>query len=352
MEPISLETVVPVLERYSGRTVYLHLETTAGAYTAGGFGAFLRNAPVHVRRVMLRDGKALRVGIETDIGFVYAEGVTHWQEDPEHGLRFEGHDDEGRITVCCELSPEPLPMALPPKVIAPVHPRKPEHRVPAPTEERAVLLVYGHPDDETFGSGGAIALYTQAGVPVTCVTVTLGQMGRNLGLTPFATRETLWQVREKELRNALDALGVGDLHLLGVWDKTSEFRDIDAITDQVAEVMELVHPSLVMTSHPVWGGHPDHCTAGRAALRAIRRLAPDRRPRVQCGAPPWVLDQLSEPPVVLDITPVADIKLDAIRAHRSQSEGMLRRFEQAPQSEEMRRRFHRETYVINPATPD
>ena len=56
------------------------------------------------------------------------------------------------------------------------------------TDERHVLVIFPHPDDETFSSAGTIASYIDAGVPVTYACLTLGQMGRNLGNPPFATR--------------------------------------------------------------------------------------------------------------------------------------------------------------------
>jgi len=283
---------------------------------------------------------------------MYAEGLTHWQIDDEGRLLLEGHDAEGRLTVAFELSPVPLAVAGTVRVVPPVERRERRLGLRPPSEERSILLVYAHPDDESFGSGGTIALYAQAGIPITCVTATLGEMGRNLGQPPIATRETLWRVRERELRAALDALGVGDLWLLGVWDKTAEFRDVDALADLIGQALEATRPTLVMTSHPVYGGHPDHCTAGRAALRAVHRLAPERRPRVRASVPPWLFERLGMEPQSVDISAVADIKLEAIRAHRSQSEGMLRRYEREPDSAEMRRRFGREYYVIDPPEPD
>ena len=58
------------------------------------------------------------------------------------------------------------------------------------TDERHVLVIFPHPDDETFSSAGTIASYIEAGIPVTYACLTLGQMGRNLGNPPFATRES------------------------------------------------------------------------------------------------------------------------------------------------------------------
>ena len=65
------------------------------------------------------------------------------------------------------------------------------------TDERHVLVIFPHPDDETFSSAGTIASYIDAGVPVTYACLTLGQMGRNLGNPPFATRN-LYLIFENE----------------------------------------------------------------------------------------------------------------------------------------------------------
>jgi LmbE family N-acetylglucosaminyl deacetylase len=72
---------------------------------------------------------------------------------------------------------------------------------------------------------------------------------------------------------------------------------------------------------------------------------------VQCGVGPW-RERLGIEPQSIDISPVANVKLEAIRAHRSQSEGMLRRLEQEPMSEEMRRRFGREYFLVDPELPE
>ena len=53
------------------------------------------------------------------------------------------------------------------------------------SEESQVLVIFPHPDDETFSSAGTLAHYIDNGVPVTYACLTLGQMGRNLGNPPF-----------------------------------------------------------------------------------------------------------------------------------------------------------------------
>ena len=41
-------------------------------------------------------------------------------------------------------------------------------------------------------------------------------MGRNLGNPPFATRESLPKVRERELEDACRAIGITDLRKMGL----------------------------------------------------------------------------------------------------------------------------------------
>ena len=84
------------------------------------------------------------------------------------------------------------------------------------SEESQVLVIFPHPDDESFSSAGTLARYIDNGVPVTYACLTLGQMGRNLGNPPFATRETLPDIREKELENAMEAIGITDLRKMGL----------------------------------------------------------------------------------------------------------------------------------------
>lgn len=377
MQPIRREDVDAALARFVGGTTYLHLETTAGAYTEGGFGAFVRNAEVRIRRAQVRGAdNRWRAGLETDTGWVYAEGLTHWEDLADGGLLLAGYDGEGRVTAVCELSRRPFPASAAPASIRPAAPAALRAGAAAlavseagsgdgarsglaeataadapavrpPTEERAVLVVLAHPDDETFGCGGTIALYTRAGVPVTLACATRGEMGRQMGNPPFATRENLRDLRVGELSAACAALGIQVVRLLGCWDKTTEFMRPDEVADRVAAMLAEVGPSLVITHHPEHGGHPDHCAVGAATVAAVRRLPADERPRVHCLVSWRAAEKLGIPLQTVDVSAVLDAKMAATRAHRSQSEAMLKRL--TPEEAEKRReQIRRERYMVYP----
>ena len=210
---------------------------------------------------------------------------------------------------------------------------------------RTVLVVLAHPDDETFGCGGTIAKLVSEGATVTYACGTRGEMGRNMGNPPFANRETLRVLREQELGDACRELGIKELRLLNVWDKTTEFRDREQLADQIGALIAEIKPDLVITSHPVYGGHPDHCAIGAATIRALERLPADRRPLV------WVngrsTDKAGLPLEEVDISSVSEIKMAATRAHRSQSEGMLQRVRKDPEEAERRRQWTlRERHMV------
>ena len=202
---------------------------------------------------------------------------------------------------------------------------------------RKVLVVLAHPDDETFGCGGTIAKLVRDGATVTYACGTRGEMGRHMGNPPFATRETLRDLRERELREACRILGIRELKLLNVWDKTTEFRDREALADQVGAIIAEIGPDLVITHHPIWGGHPDHCGIGAATIRALERVPEAQRPEVWCNG--RLADRAGVPLDEVDVRDVADVKMAATRAHRSQSEDMLQRVERDPEEAERRRQW-------------
>lgn len=114
MEPIKVEEVQRALERFQGKPVYLHLETTRGAYASHydekvfNAGAYIRNAQIQYSRGKLTGEGPYRVGLKMAIGWVYAEGLTDYEIDNKGRLLLAGHDNEGKLAVALELSTEPF----------------------------------------------------------------------------------------------------------------------------------------------------------------------------------------------------------------------------------------------------
>lgn len=192
-----------------------------------------------------------------------------------------------------------------------------------------VLVMLPHPDDESFGGAGLIAQSRKRGIPVTYACGTLGEMGRNMGSPTYANRETLPELRKQELINACKEMDVTDLRMLGLRDKTLEFEDDEYLADVMERIIDEVKPTLIVTFYPDHGVHPDHDATGEAVIRALYRKKKEDRPVTYCMAISKNREEvLGNADIVIDITDVADIKLNALRAHRTQTEGMLRELEQ------------------------
>jgi N-acetylglucosamine malate deacetylase 2 len=190
--------------------------------------------------------------------------------------------------------------------------------------ERHVLVVYPHPDDEAFSVAGVVRMHRNMGVPVTYACLTLGEMGRNLGNPPFATRESLPEIRRKELIAACEAMGIEDLRMMGLRDKTIEFEDDEKMVQLVTDLINELNPSLIYTFLPGFAVHPDHEATARAVVEAVRRITPEMRPRIlACAFANDTIEKNGEPHVVVDIRSVKNDKVKALQAHASQTGWMM-----------------------------
>lgn len=217
--------------------------------------------------------------------------------------------------------------------------------------ERHVVVIYPHPDDESFGAAGTIRKFREQGVPVTYLCGTLGEMGRNMGSPIFANRETLPQLRKKELVEACKILDI-DLRLLGYRDKTIEYEDRGEVAKHIKGILDELNPSLVITHYPPYAVHPDHNALGAAAIEAVSMMDADKRPTVWAQAISNNHEEvLGEPDISYDFTADFDKKMKAISAHESQASGIIKAFnENTEESRDLKetamQRLGKESYYI------
>lgn len=157
-----------------------------------------------------------------------------------------------------------------------------------------LLFLLAHPDDETFGPGGTIARYASEGHEVVLVTATRGEEGM-LGDPPVATRETVGEVREAELRAAASVLGISEVVFLGYRDKGLTDAPFDALVGAAVEQIRRVRPHVVVGFGPEGvSRHPDHVAMSRVAEEAFRAAVdPSRYPgHASRGLAPWAVSKL------------------------------------------------------------
>lgn len=185
--------------------------------------------------------------------------------------------------------------------------------------ERHILVVLPHPDDEAFSASGTLAMHLGRGSEVTYACLTLGEMGRNMGIPPFANRVTLPGIRKLELEASCRAIGIQDLRMLGFHDKMVEFEDKAKLDGSIEALIKELNPSLVITFHPTLSVHPDHNACGTAVIRTITRMPDDQRPTVHCMAFANNHEQeIGKPDIINDVKGFLKQKMASIQSHKSQ----------------------------------
>ena len=147
--------------------------------------------------------------------------------------------------------------------------------------ERTILSVLAHPDDESFGMGGTLALYAARGVKVHLICATRGEVGE-VGPEYLRDYASIGELRESELRCAAGHLGLAGVHFLDFRDSgmpgSPDNRHPQALAaqplEQVAACVALyirkIRPQVVLTFDPIGGYyHPDHVAMHKATLRAV-----------------------------------------------------------------------------------
>ncbi len=149
------------------------------------------------------------------------------------------------------------------------------------SEVRRILSILAHPDDESFGMGGTLALYAQKGVQVYLVCATRGEVGEvePQMLKGFAS---IGELREHELRCAADKLGLAGVYFLGYRDsgmigsadnrhpRALAAAPLDEVTGKVVQYIRQLRPQVVLTFDPIGGyRHPDHIAIQKATAKAF-----------------------------------------------------------------------------------
>lgn len=169
---------------------------------------------------------------------------------------------------------------------------------PTPPAPLTLMAVHAHPDDESIGTGGVLARYSAEGVRTVLVTCTGGEVGE-IADPSLATPENLAEVREGELRQACEILGVTHLELLGYRDsgmagtpdndhpEAFARADLERAAARLTDLVRVYRPQVIVTyDENGFYGHPDHINAHRIAVRAFE-LAADPAHQSSTGLAPW-----------------------------------------------------------------
>lgn len=192
----------------------------------------------------------------------------------------------------------------------------------------SAMAIVAHPDDIEFSCVGTLARWAVAGARISFVLCTSGDVGI---ATPGMTREKAAMIREEEARNAADIAGATEIIFLrepdGLLQATLDLRKklVREIRRFKPEVVLTGDPTVVFASE-YYINHPDHRAAATAALDAVFPAAgqpnlfqelEEEGLKAHKVRKVFVYGQ-QQTGLFLSIDETIDIKLAALRAHKSQ----------------------------------
>jgi LmbE family N-acetylglucosaminyl deacetylase len=163
-------------------------------------------------------------------------------------------------------------------------------------QKPVILAALAHPDDESFGMGGTLALYAKRGVDVYLVCATRGEVGEAdpEQMKGFAS---IAEMRENELRCAAGHLGLKEVFFLDYRDSgmpgspdnqhpdAQVAHPVEEVAVKVLKYIRELKPDVVLTFDPIGGyRHPDHIHIHNATVLAFEK-ANDASFHPEAGAP-------------------------------------------------------------------
>ena len=193
-----------------------------------------------------------------------------------------------------------------------------------------ILVVVAHPDDIEAHCAGTVARLVERGQAVTYVLVTSGNRGTH---DPAISAGAIAARREAEQAAAARTVGVERVRFLRYDDSDLLFHQI-RLREELTALIREERPRTIITHDPYPGNgsrdscaiYPDHTTLGLMTFQAAYLCSPGPLfypEQVRRGLAPHRVEMLylimsDQPDVFIDIAPVWDTRLAALRQHRSQ----------------------------------
>ena len=177
------------------------------------------------------------------------------------------------------------------------------------------LLIFGaHPDDAEIGMGGTICKHTEAGQRVGICDLTNAEMSSNGTV----------EIRQKEAQAASIVLGLAERTNLGLPDRGLWINEhsVKVITQEIRKHK----PRIVFA--PYWEDrHPDHIACSKLVQEAVfnaklRRYEPNTEAHTVEELYFYFINDIYESDLLVDITSVHELKMQALEAYRTQFESV------------------------------
>lgn len=203
-------------------------------------------------------------------------------------------------------------------------------------KKKTVVGVFAHPDDETFGPGGTLALFAKEHeVYIICATsgeTATGEIDPKLG-----------EERREELRRSAKILGLKGVFFLSFQDGTLCNNKYHDVADKVKEIVDKLQPEVLITYEPRGvSGHIDHIFMSMVTSFLFPKITSAKKLMKYCLSYERSLpmqgkyfiyypagykkDEIDE---VVDVSGMWDTKVKAMYEHKTQLHDVERILEQA-----------------------
>ena len=162
-----------------------------------------------------------------------------------------------------------------------------------------ILVLAPHPDDETLGCGGTIALYAGMGKEVCAAIISKGEAVN-------VKAENIADLRRKETYRAAEILQIRQVIFMDFPD-TALNTFYDEVKQSIRDLMQTFKPDIVFAPSPM-DLHEDHVVVSRIAMSLMQELSSFKVAFYEIYSP-------IRYNCIIDITDVIDIKKKAVMCY-------------------------------------
>jgi LmbE family N-acetylglucosaminyl deacetylase len=195
----------------------------------------------------------------------------------------------------------------------------------------SAMAIFAHPDDIEFGCAGTMARWAKVGCRTSYVLLTSGDVGIN---DPAITREEAIKIREAESREAAKIAGAEEIIFIGEPDGL--LQPTLALRERLVREIRRFKPEVIISGDPEFVAsegyinHPDHRAAAVLAMDAVFPASGQptlfKNIETEFGytahKPRKVyFNAWGNSDTFVNIEDTIDIKIKALRAHKSQMNG-------------------------------
>lgn len=173
--------------------------------------------------------------------------------------------------------------------------------------DKNILVLSPHPDDDVVGCGGVLAICQKKGSKITIVYMTDGRKGN-----PGHNEDSLVLQRREEAKNAAAVIGIDNLIFLD--NRDAELSATPKAVKELQDILHKVKPEAVFLPF-LMDNHQDHMATNDILIKSSLKY----KASLTCyGYEIWT--PITVPNLLVDITDQIEVKKQAIKQHRSQTE--------------------------------